>query len=105
MPPTQPTPDLHAVRKDPRFRELVQKRRALSARLTLIMFAIYFGFVLVVAFAPSVFAIRLGSGVMTLGIPVGLAVISAAFVLTGVYVARANAEFDQLTRAIHKVRP
>lgn len=104
MPQAQPTPDLHAVRQDPRFRELVDKRQALSLRLTLIMFAIYFGFVLVVAFAPSLLATRLGSGVMTLGIPVGLAVILAAFVLTGVYVARANAEFDQLTRALHKVR-
>ncbi|MEO0424248.1 MAG: DUF485 domain-containing protein [Pseudomonadota bacterium] len=104
MPPAQPTPDLNAVRQDPRFRELVEKRRALSVRLTLIMFAIYFSFVLVVAFAPGVFGTRLGSGVMTLGIPVGLAVIFSAFVLTGVYVARANAEFDQLTRALHKVR-
>ncbi len=104
MSQAQPTRDLHAVRQDPRFQELVAKRRALSVRLTLIMLAIYFGFVLVVAFAPGIFAIRLGSGVMTLGIPVGLAVIVAAFVLTGVYVARANKEFDQLTRALHKVR-
>ena len=37
---------------------------------------------------------------MTLGIPVGLFVIVAAFVLTGIYVHRANSEFDALTRQI-----
>ena len=36
----------------------------------------------------------------TVGIPIGVAVIVAAFVLTGIYVRRANAEFDTLTRQI-----
>ncbi|MEO0974566.1 MAG: DUF485 domain-containing protein [Pseudomonadota bacterium] len=94
------TPDLAAVRQHPRFLELVRKRRALSVRLTLTMLAIYFGFVLVVAFAPGLFATRLGGSVITLGIPVGLAVIISAFVLTGLYVSQANAEFDRLTREL-----
>ena len=34
---------------------------------------------------------------ITLGIPLGLGVIVAAIVLTGVYVRRANGEFDRLT--------
>jgi len=37
---------------------------------------------------------------MTVGVPIGLFVIIAAFVLTGIYVSKANAEFDQLTREI-----
>ena len=48
----------------------------------------------VVASAP------LGAGVMTIGVPIGLFVIIAAFILTGIYVSKANAEFDQLTREI-----
>jgi len=95
-------PDILAIRANPKFVHLVEARRSFGVKLTVVMLAIYFGFVLVVAFAPGIFAIRLGTGVMTLGIPVGLAVIVAAFVLTGVYVRRANAEFDGLTRDIVK---
>lgn len=93
-------PDTLAIRANPKFIQLVEARRSFGVQLTVIMLVIYFGFVLVVAFAPGLFAIRLGTGVMTLGIPVGLGVIISAFVLTGVYVRRANAEFDGLTRDI-----
>ena len=37
---------------------------------------------------------------MTLGLPIGLFVIVSAFVLVWIYVARANASYDSLTRAI-----
>jgi uncharacterized membrane protein (DUF485 family) len=38
--------------------------------------------------------------VTTIGIPVGILIIIAAFALTGVYVRRANAEFDALNQQI-----
>jgi uncharacterized membrane protein (DUF485 family) len=37
---------------------------------------------------------------MTIGLPVGLFVIVSAFVLVGIYVRKANATYDSLTRAI-----
>jgi hypothetical protein len=37
---------------------------------------------------------------MTVGIPVGILIILSAFVLTGLYVRKANGEFDQLNREI-----
>jgi uncharacterized membrane protein (DUF485 family) len=52
------------------------------------------------AFAPKVLGTPIGGGVMTVGIPVGLFVIVSAFVLTGIYVHRANSEFDSMTRQI-----
>jgi uncharacterized membrane protein (DUF485 family) len=61
------------------------------------MLVIYFGFVLLVAFAKPLLARKIGSGVTSLGIVLGLAVIVCAFVLTGIYVQRANAQFDELT--------
>ncbi len=64
------------------------------------MVAIYFGFILVVAFAPRLLGTPIGRGVTTIGIPIGLGVILTAFVLTGLYVRRANSEFDTMTRAI-----
>ena len=42
----------------------------------------------------------LAGGVTTVGIPLGLFVIISAFVLTGIYVRRANSEFDALIRQI-----
>ncbi|WP_374548019.1 DUF485 domain-containing protein [Rhodoblastus sp.] len=36
----------------------------------------------------------------TIGIVIGLAVIVSAFVLTGIYVSKANASYDALTKEI-----
>jgi len=90
---------IETVKRDPQFEELVAKRSQFAWALCAIMLAIYFGFIFVVAFAPKVLGVSLG-GVTTLGIPVGVAVIVSAFVLTGIYVRRANAEFDTITRQI-----
>lgn len=59
---------------------------------------VVYGFILVIA-SPT-FAMKIGSGVTTLGIPVGIGVILIAFVLTGIYTKRANGEFDDLTNQI-----
>jgi hypothetical protein len=48
---------------------------------------------------PGVVSRRAGA-VTTIGIPVGILIIVAAFVLTGIYVRRANAEFDALNQQI-----
>jgi uncharacterized membrane protein (DUF485 family) len=87
------------VKRDPRFDELIAKRTRFAWALSAIMLAIYFGFIFIVAFAPKVLGTSLG-GVTTVGIPVGVLVIVSAFVLTGIYVFRANSEFDALTRGI-----
>jgi uncharacterized membrane protein (DUF485 family) len=38
--------------------------------------------------------------VTTIGIPIGMAVIIFAFVITGIYTKRANSEFDDLNNKI-----
>jgi uncharacterized membrane protein (DUF485 family) len=83
------------IRQNPKFAELVQQRNALARTLTIAMLVIYFGFILLVAFAPGFLAIKIGT-VTTIGIPLGLLVIVSAFVLTGIYVAKANTSFDRL---------
>ena len=88
------------VRSNPKFQELVTKRTRFGWTLTFVMLAIYYGFIMVVAYKKEWLAIKLGSGVMTLGIPVGVAVILSAFILTGIYVARANRDYDALIAAI-----
>ena len=66
------------------------------------MMVVYYGFILLVAFDKELLAQRLGSGVMTLGMPIGLGVILFTIVITGIYVRRANSEFDDLTEDIRK---
>jgi uncharacterized membrane protein (DUF485 family) len=85
---------------NPKFQELVTKRSRFGWQLSFIMLAVYYSFILVIAFSPSTFAYKIGDGVTTLGIPIGLAVIVIAFILTGIYTKRANGEFDDLTRQI-----
>ena len=88
------------IEQDPNYQELVRRRSSLGWSLSLIMLVIYFGFILLVAYAPKLLGIRLGAGVTTIGIPVGLFVIVSAFVLTGIYVSKANSKYDALIRRI-----
>ena len=92
---------LSRVTNDPRFRQLVARRSRFAWTLAVVMLAIYYGFILIIAFAPALLGIPLAPGaVTTIGIPVGVLIIIAAFVLTGIYVRRANAEFDALNQQI-----
>lgn len=97
----QETPSvIDKIRRDPQFQELIAKRTSFAWLLSIVMIVIYFGFVLLIAFVPSFLGTRIGTGVTTIGIPLGLFVIVSAFVLTGIYVRRANSEFDALTKEI-----
>jgi uncharacterized membrane protein (DUF485 family) len=78
----------------------VRRRSSLGWMLSLMMLIVYFGFILLIAYAPKFLGTPLGSGVTTIGIPIGLSVIVLAFVLTGIYVRRANSSYDGLIRKI-----
>ena len=55
---------------------------------------------MLVAFDKELLFRRLGAGVTTLGMPIGLAVIVFTVLITGIYVRRANSEYDSLTEQI-----
>ena len=89
------------IKNDPDYVHLVKTRSKFAWTLTIVMLVIYFGFVLVIAFDPKLLGTPLSaSSVTTVGIPVGIGVILSAFILTGIYVRRANGEFDELTAKI-----
>lgn len=89
------------IRANPKFAELTSKRNAFGWTLTIIMLVAYYGYVALIAFDKEFLAKRLSdTGVTTLGIPVGVGLIVFAVILTGLYVHRANSEFDALTEAI-----
>lgn len=91
---------IRRVQADPQFHELVRRRARMAWLLSAAMVVIYFGFVLTIAYFPGLLSQSLLGGVTTVGIPVGLGVIVSAFVLTGIYVARANSAFDDMTKEI-----
>ena len=91
---------LAQVADDPLYRQLVRDRSRFSWVLTGIMLAIFFGYILLIAFLPGLLAQRLAGRATTLGIPLGICVIVAGIVLTGVYVRRANRRYDVLIAAI-----
>ncbi len=71
------------------------------AAILMIMLVIYVGFILLIAFAPGWLGTPLHAGTsVTRGIPLGIGVIVISFILTGIYVWRANGEFDRLTKSV-----
>lgn len=89
------------IESNPRFHELVNKRQRFAWLLSAIMLGFYLGFILLIAFEPTWLGAPISEGSsITRGIPIGMGIIIAAFVLTGIYVKRANGEFDQLNQEI-----
>jgi len=91
----------HDIHSSPAFARLVSRRRRFVACLTLGTLLPYYAFVFVAGFAPHVLATKLAEGsVITIGWPIGVALIVGTWILTGLYVRRANGEFDELTERI-----
>jgi len=90
------------IADNPRYKELKAKRTSFGWMLTLLMMIAYYGFILLVAFGKEFLSTRIGSGVMTIGIPIGFGVIVFTVLITAFYVRRANSEFDDLTAQITK---
>jgi uncharacterized membrane protein (DUF485 family) len=90
------------IMRNPRFQELVRTRSGFAWKMAAIMLVIYLGFIFLVAFVPKLMAVKIGTGVTSLGIVLGLVVIVSAFLLVAIYVQRANGRFDDLTRELRK---
>jgi uncharacterized membrane protein (DUF485 family) len=89
------------IRLNPKFRELEAQRSRFAWLLSAIVLTAYYGLMIVVAFAPSVLHAPLSEGrVVTVGVPIGAAVIVLSWLLTGLYVYRANTTFDELNEQI-----
>ena len=87
------------IENDPNYQKLVSERRSLGWTLAIITLIMYYGYIAIVAFIPSLIATPL-FGSITVGIVLGIAIILASILLTGIYVMRANSDYDDLTAAI-----
>ena len=90
------------IKSNQKYQKLVATRSSFGWTLTWIMMAVYYGFILLIAFNKELLSAKMGAGVMTWGIPIGLFVIVFTVIITGFYVRRANSEFDDLTAEIRK---
>ena len=95
-------PVVQKIQSHPKYLELRTTRNRLGIFLTVLMLVAYYGYIALIAFDKKFLAQPIGRGVTTLGIPIGMGVILFTIVITGIYVRRANGEFDALTKQILK---
>lgn len=80
---------------------LIFGRQGFATLLSIIVLTIFYGFFMVVAFNPKLIGQRLSEGsYVTVGIAAELFMFIFFWVLTAVYVKRANGEFDEMTAEI-----
>ncbi len=75
------------------FRGLVRRKWIVSVVLTACLFALYYGYILLIAVDKEFLARKIGEHT-TLGIPLGAGVIVLSWALTAVYVLWANRSYD-----------
>ena len=91
------------IRANPKFAELVGKRTRFAIILSLVVLVPYYSFMLLVSMQPQLFATKIAEGsVITIGWPIAALLVVGGWLLTGVYVSRANGEFDRLTEEVLK---
>ncbi|WP_374489213.1 DUF485 domain-containing protein [Zoogloea sp.] len=90
------------IRANPKYQELVSKRNAYGWIMTILMLVVYYGYITLIAFNKEFLAQKLGAGVTSVGIPLGLGVILFTVLITGIYIRRANTEFDALKEQVIK---
>ncbi|MCL1961589.1 MAG: DUF485 domain-containing protein [Desulfovibrionaceae bacterium] len=93
-------PMVERIQANPKYQQLRTTRNRYGWVLTILMLIVYYGYTALVAFDKSFLAKPMGEGVTTIGIPIGMAIIVFSVIITGLYVRRANNEFDGLTRDI-----
>jgi len=85
----------HEMLESPDFKRLVRGKWTIAIVLTIVLFIVYYGYILLIAFDKEWLATKLGAGYVTsIGIPMGVGVIIFTVIITTIYVRRANTEFD-----------
>ncbi|EYS88294.1 membrane protein [Cupriavidus sp. SK-4] len=79
------------------FKELIRKRSGWAAWLSLSVFVGYFGLLATIALQPQVLHRQVSEGSpVSFGWALGCLLIVGSWLLTGLYVYKANSEFDNL---------
>jgi len=79
--------------ESPPFRRLVKRRWLVSSVLSLLLFVLYYGYILLIGYDKELLSTRIGE-YTTLAIPMGVGVIVLSWILTVLYVVWANRSYD-----------
>jgi uncharacterized membrane protein (DUF485 family) len=94
----------HEMLESAEFKQLVRGKWTISIILTLVLFVVYYGYILLIAGDKTFLAQKVGE-YTTLGIPIGVGVIVAAWVLTFIYVSWANRVLDvEVRRLVDEIK-
>ena len=95
--------DLKKILHDPEFQNLVKKVTTVSLLFTAAIMFVYYTFILLLAYGKDLLSKPLSAGsATTLGIPIGIGVIFAAWILTGLYVYWANKNYDPMVKKLRE---
>jgi len=91
------------IRANPKFAEMVGKRTRLAILLSLIVLVPYYTFMLLTSLKPGLFTTTISdTSVITIGWPIAALIVIGGWLATGVYISKANGEFDSLNEQILK---
>lgn len=85
--------------QDKDFLELARRKTRITAILTALTLASYYGYIFLIAFRTEILGYKFTTNV-TLGIPLGIGVIVFSWVLTGIYVRWANRNYDVMVKQL-----
>jgi len=83
----------HEMLESPAFKRLVRYRWMVSVGLTLLLFVLYYGYILLIGYNKPFMTTKIGE-FTTLGIPIGVGVIVLSWIMTVIYVIWANKVYD-----------
>jgi len=85
------------ILNNPVYRKLIAQRDSLAFTLSACVLVLFYGFILLIAFAPDILTQPISSGsVIPVGMLIGVGVILGSILLTGIYVFQANSKFDPM---------
>ena len=93
---------IEKIKSLPEYQQLVKERTSLAWTLSIAILVVYYGYIMLLAFNPEFFTTIVSGEYVSIGFPIGVAIIVFAFLLTGYYVKKANDDFDELTAKIKK---
>lgn len=91
------------IRANPKFKALVDDRSRFAWALTAIVLIGYYSFMMTVAFAPNFLRTPIWPGAtLPIGVPLGAAIVIGSWLLTGLYIRRANGKYETMSQEIVK---
>ncbi|SRR5690625_502986 len=88
------------VTQNPKYQELIRRKDRISYAFFIFTFVIYSGFILTLAFNPSLFGRSMVGMTMSIGVATGVCVLVSASLLVALYVYISNKVFDPLLKSV-----